>query len=80
MGNETLQASPPQTAKPKLGWGEKREIRRRRRHLFEEALGWILVPALIYAAYLGYQASGGIPEDWLAAGMDIFRAITGSRE
>ncbi|MGX1742304.1 hypothetical protein ACWIEX_12185 [Bosea sp. NPDC055353] len=64
---EVLQEAPAPTparpAKEKLGWFEKRDRRRRRRKIFEEVLGWILVPALIYLIYLGVQAVGGIPKE-----------------
>jgi hypothetical protein len=56
---ERAMAARPQ----KLGWFEKRDRRRRRRHLFEEVLGWILVPAFIYLIYLGVKAIGGIPKE-----------------
>ncbi|UZF93341.1 hypothetical protein [Bosea sp. NBC_00550] len=50
-------------AREKLGWFEKRDRRRRRRKIFEEVLGWILVPALVYLIYLGIKAVGGIPKE-----------------
>lgn len=46
-----LQASPILAAPAKLSWREKREIRRRRRVWFEEILGWILVPVILFGAY-----------------------------
>ncbi len=55
--------APQRPAKEKLGWFEKRDRRRRRRKIFEEVLGWILVPAFIYLIYLGVQAVGGIPKE-----------------
>jgi len=70
------QAAP---AKPKLSWGEKRDRRRRRRKLFEEALGWLLVPALLYGAYLAFQAVGGIPRELQDFGMEVFAMLMGSR-
>jgi hypothetical protein len=66
-------------AKPKLSWSEKREKRRRRRKIFEEALGWVLVPAIIYLAYLGLQAFGGIPKEAQDIAVEIFSALTGGR-
>lgn len=57
--------------KEKLGWFEKRERRRRRRVVFEEVLGWILVPAFIYLIYLGYQAVGGIPKEIVDFGREL---------
>lgn len=56
-------AAPARRQKEKLGWFEKRSRRRRRRIIFEEVLGWILVPAIIYLIYLGIQALGGIPKE-----------------
>ena len=55
--------APAPPAKEKLGWFEKRDRRRRRRKIFEEVLGWILVPTIIYLIYLGIQAVGGIPKE-----------------
>ena len=55
--------APARPAREKLGWFEKRDRRRRRRKLFEEVLGWILVPAFVYLIYLGVQAVGGIPRE-----------------
>lgn len=55
--------APARPKKEKLGWFEKRDRRRRRRKYFEEALGWILVPAFIYLIYLGVHAVGGIPKE-----------------
>lgn len=49
--------------KEKLGWFEKRARRRRRRMVFEEVLGWILVPGFLYLLYLGYRAIGGVPKE-----------------
>ena len=48
--------SPPasaETALPphRLTWREKRWERRRRRHFFEEILGWIVVPLILLALY-----------------------------
>jgi hypothetical protein len=40
----------------KLSWREKRWQRRRRRRLFEEILGWILVPVICVALYWGVRA------------------------
>lgn len=60
---EAPTAAPARPAKEKLGWFEKRDRRRRRRKIFEEVLGWILVPAFIYLIYLGVQAVGGIPKE-----------------
>ena len=35
----------------KLTWREKRWERRRKRRMFEEVLGWILVPVILIALY-----------------------------
>lgn len=64
---EHVAAARPQ----KLGWFEKRERRRRRRLVFEEVLGWILVPAFIYLIYLGVQAVGGIPRELIDFGREL---------
>lgn len=53
----------PRPPKPKLGWFEKRNRRRRRRVIFEEVLAWILVPAFLYLIYWGVQAIGGVPKE-----------------
>lgn len=55
----------------KLGWFEKRDRRRRRRIMFEEVLGWILVPAFIYLIYLGVKAVGGIPKELIDFGREL---------
>ncbi|WP_230532161.1 hypothetical protein [Microvirga roseola] len=46
-----LQASSSLTAPARLSWREKREVRRRRRVWFEEILGWILVPTILFGTY-----------------------------
>jgi hypothetical protein len=52
--------------KPKLSWREKRERRRRRRVWFEEILGWVLVPTIIFGCYwllnVGLAAMGSSPQ------------------
>ena len=40
----------------KLTWREKRWERRRKRRLFEEVLGWILVPVILIALYWAVKA------------------------
>lgn len=65
-------AAPARPKKEKLGWFEKRDRRRRRRKIFEEVLGWILVPAIIYLIYLGIQAVGGIPKEIVDFANEIF--------
>lgn len=61
-GEVAAQAAAP-APKEKLGWFEKRARRRRRRIVFEEVLGWILVPAFLYLLWLGYRAIGGVPKE-----------------
>ena len=63
------QAAPAR--KEKLSWFEKRDRRRRRRKLFEEILGWILVPAFVYLIYLGVKAVGGIPKEIVDFGNEL---------
>ncbi len=64
-------AAPARPQKQKLGWFEKRHRRRRRRILFEEVLGWIIVPAIIYLIYLGVQSVGGIPKELIDFGNEL---------
>jgi hypothetical protein len=63
----------PEIRQPRerLGWLEKRDRRRRRRKVFEEVLGWILVPAFIYLIYLGVKAIGGIPKELIDFGNEL---------
>jgi Fe2+ transport system protein B len=61
--------------KPKLGWLEKRDQRRRRRILFEEVLGWILVPAFIYLIYLAIKSVGGIPKELIDFGNELLGIV-----
>jgi hypothetical protein len=66
--------------KQKLGWLEKRDRRRRRRKVFEEVLGWILVPAFLYLIYLGVKAVGGIPKELIDFGNELLGiAMKGGR-
>jgi hypothetical protein len=71
-GEVAAQAAAP-APKEKLGWFEKRARRRRRRIIFEEVLGWIMVPAFLYLLYLGYRAVGGVPKE----AMDFFQELIG---
>jgi len=71
-GEVAAEAAAP-APKEKLGWFEKRARRRRRRIVFEEVLGWILVPAFLYLLYLGYRAVGGIPKE----AVDFFQELIG---
>lgn len=57
--------------KEKLSWFEKRDRRRRKRKMFEEVLGWILVPAFVYLIYLGVKAVGGIPKELIDFGNEL---------
>lgn len=57
--------------KERLGWFEKRDRRRRRRKMFEEVLGWILVPAFFYLIYVGVKAVGGIPKELIDFGNEL---------
>ncbi len=62
-------------APAKLSWRDRRELRRRRRVWFEEILGWILVPVILFGCYwlatIGLAAVGTSPE----ALMDGFKTI-----
>jgi len=40
----------------KLTWREKRWERRRKRRMFEEVLGWVLVPVILIALYWAVKA------------------------
>ncbi|MCX7325490.1 MAG: hypothetical protein NTZ14_13890 [Hyphomicrobiales bacterium] len=81
MSNNPADDGPakPGHVKEPVSWGEKRDRRRRRRKLFEEALGWILVPAMIYGGYLILQAVGGIPKELQDFAVEVFSALTGAR-
>lgn len=47
-----LETAPAAVTGPqKKTWREQRWERRRRRIWFEEALGWVLVPLIVFAAY-----------------------------
>ena len=50
-----LEPTPTPQAK-KLTWREKRWERRRKRRMFEEVLGWILVPLILIALYWAVKA------------------------
>jgi hypothetical protein len=71
-----LGASPAIDAPAKISWREKRYHRRRRRVWFEEILGWVLVPAIVFGCYwlfnMVLSALGTSP----AAIMDGISAIT----
>ena len=73
-----LEASRTLDAPAKPSWREKRYVRRRRRVWFEEALGWILVPVIVFGCYwllnIGLNAVGTSP----AAIMEGIDAIISS--
>jgi hypothetical protein len=71
QGEVAAQAAAP-APKEKLGWFEKRARRRRRRIIFEEVLGWILVPAFLYLLWLGYRAIGGVPKEIVDFAQELF--------
>ena len=75
-----LEPAPAQGAPaPKLTWREKRWQRRRRRKVFEEVLGWILVPIIIVACYwavkAGLNAAGTSPSALIAG---VRQLLTGA--
>lgn len=61
---------------PKLSWREKRARRRRRRVWFEEILGWILVPVILFSCYWLLKAGLGAMGTSPQALIDGFKAIT----
>jgi hypothetical protein len=73
-----LEVSRTLDAPAKLSWREKRYLRRRRRVWFEEVLGWILVPVIVFGCYwllnIGLNAVGTSP----AAIMEGIDAIISS--
>ena len=44
---------------PRKSWREQRWERRRRRRLYEEVLGWLLVPAIMFGCYWAVDATLG---------------------
>jgi hypothetical protein len=73
------QAKTVVVVKEKLSWGEKRDRRRRRRKMFEEVLGWILVPTLISIGYLIFQAVGGVPKELQDFAREVFSTLMSGR-
>ncbi len=65
----------PQPRRQKLGWLEKRDRRRKRRRMFEEILGWILVPAFIYGIYLAVRGVGGVPKELVDFGNELIGIV-----
>jgi hypothetical protein len=60
-------------------WREKRWERRRRRRLFEEILGWILVPIILIALYWGMKAGlNAMGTNFTALVQGIKTAISGA--
>lgn len=51
--------SAPVSAIRKSSWREQRWERRRRRRLYEEAAGWLLVPAILFGCYWAVDATLG---------------------
>jgi hypothetical protein len=68
---EVVQAPKPRAA-ARPGWFERRRERRRRRIIFEEIVGWLLVPFILYFLYLGYVALGGLPQP----AKDVIKEVT----
>ena len=62
----------PKPRPPRKSWFQKRRERRKKRRLFEEIIAWIVVPALLYGAYLAYQAVGGLPPGALDFFSEVF--------
>jgi hypothetical protein len=56
MPDDGADAPPLRPQKYRKSWREQRWERRRRRRLFEEVLGWILVPIILLAVYWGIKA------------------------
>ena len=59
---------------PRRSWREKRLERRRRRRLFEEILGWVLVPMMLLGTYwlliIALTAAGTSPSA-VIQGIDV---------
>jgi hypothetical protein len=54
--HRTLNEAPAAAPRHRKSWREQRWERRRRRYVFEEVLGWILVPVIIIGAYWAIDA------------------------
>jgi hypothetical protein len=69
-----LETTPALTAPAaRKSWREKRSERRRRRIWFEEMMGWILVPIILFAIYWlvdGFLAALGTSPSAIMAGID----------
>jgi hypothetical protein len=44
---------------PRKSWREQRWERRRKRRLYEEVLGWLLVPTIVFGCYWAIDAALG---------------------
>ena len=71
--------APAPASAQNLTWREKRWQRRRRRKMFEEILGWILVPIILVGGYwavvAGLNAAGTSPSALIAG---IRQLMTGA--
>ncbi len=56
FGDDGQDAAPARPQRHRKSWREQRWERRRRRQMFEEVLGWILVPIILIAVYWGTKA------------------------
>jgi hypothetical protein len=69
----------PATAAPaaKKSWREQRRERRKRRIWFEEMLGWILVPVILFSLYWivdGFLSAMGTSPSAIVAGVNAMLA------
>jgi len=73
-----LETTPALTAPAaKKTWREQRWERRRRRMWFEEMMGWILVPIILFSIYWivdGFLAALGTSPSAIMAGIDAMLA------
>jgi hypothetical protein len=53
--DEVRPAAAPAPTKVRKSWRQQRRERRRRRVIFEEVLGWILVPLILVGGYVGIK-------------------------
>lgn len=72
---EAIPQAAARAPKEKLGWFEARARRRRRRIIFEEVVGWIVVPAMLYLVWLGYRAIGGVPKEIVDFGNELIGLV-----
>ena len=52
-------AEAPRVPARRKSWRERRWERRRRRRVFEEILGWVLVPVIVFGTYWAVDAGLG---------------------